>query len=60
MAKIWREKDRLGPCLATRETRIFLPESFRLNFGKRVKKRLPGENYQWQRYGEKKIDSDRV
>jgi len=60
MAKTWGEKDQLFPCLATRESRNFLPDSFRINFGKRVKKRLPGENYQWQRHGEKKINSSRV
>ncbi|NEQ41939.1 MAG: hypothetical protein F6K40_39465, partial [Okeania sp. SIO3I5] len=38
MAKIWRENDRLGPCLATRETRNFLPDSFRLILERESKK----------------------
>ncbi|NEQ39152.1 MAG: hypothetical protein F6K40_24020 [Okeania sp. SIO3I5] len=38
MAKIWREKDRLGPCLATRESRNFLPESLRLILERESKK----------------------
>ncbi|NEQ39151.1 MAG: hypothetical protein F6K40_24015 [Okeania sp. SIO3I5] len=46
MTQTWGEKDRLGPCLATRETRNFLPDSFRLILENESKKRLPGENYQ--------------